>query len=162
MATKKVICKYCGASFSREIEPYVKVSNRYAHKECHEKHIEDTAQFRRLTDYIKELYSPMEPDWAMIGTQLKKYKDEGMTYYGMLYTLEFFFKVKGNKVDKDCGVGIIPYQYKKAKAYYTNINNTYTQAAKITATESINIGQKQEVIIIENKVPDKKLINFEY
>ena len=107
MATKKVICKYCGASFSREIEPYVKVSNRYAHKECHEKHIEDTAQFRRLTDYIKELYSPMEPDWAMIGTQLKKYKDEGMTYYGMLYTLEFFFKVKGNKVDKHSEENVI-------------------------------------------------------
>ena len=43
-----------------------------------------------------------------------------------------------------------------------NINNTFTQAAKVTATESINIGQKQEVIIIENKKPEKKLIDFSY
>ena len=110
MATsKKVICKHCGASFSRDTEPYVKVSNRYAHKECHEKHLQETAQFRQLTDYIKELYSPAEPDWSMIGTQIKRYRDEGMTYYGMLHTLEYFFVIKGNKVDRDSGIGIIPY-----------------------------------------------------
>ena len=160
--SKKVICKHCGASFSRDIEPYVKVSNRYAHKECHEKHLQETAQHRQLTDYIKELYSPAEPDWTMIGTQIKRYKDEGMTYYGMLHTLEYFFTIKGNKVDRTAGIGIIPYQYKKAKAYYENINNTFTQAAKVSATESINIGQKQEVIIIENKRPEKKLIDFDY
>lgn len=160
--TKKVICKYCGVSFNRDIEPYVKVSNRYAHKKCHEQHLQEASQLRQLTDYIKKLYSPYEPDWNMIGTQIKRYRDEGMTYYGMLYTLEFFFDIKGNKIDKNSGIGIIPYQYKKAKAYYENINNTFTQAAKISSTESINIGQKQEIIIIENNKTGKKLIDFEY
>lgn len=160
--TKKVICKYCGVSFSRDIEPYVKVNNRYAHKKCHEQHLLEASQLRQLTDYIKKLYSPYEPDWNMIGMQIKRYRDEGMTYYGMLYTLEFFFGIKGNKIDKNSGIGIIPYQYKKAKAYYENINNTFTQAAKISSTESINIGQKQEIIIIENNKTEKKLIDFEY
>ena len=160
--TKKVICKYCGASFNRDIEPYVKVSNRYAHAERHKVQEEHTQQLRKLTDYIKRLYSPHEPDWRMIGTQIQRYKDEGMTYYGMYYTLEFFFVVKGNKVDPNVGIGIIPYQYKKAQAYYQNLNNTYTQAAKIEAQEKVEIGQKQEVVIIENKRPQKKLIDFSY
>lgn len=162
MANKNLICKICGASFNREIEPYVKMGNRYAHKECYEKHQLETQQLRKLTDYIKELYKPYEPDWGIIGTQIKRYKDEGMTYYGMLYTLEYFFVIKGNKIDKDSGIGIIPYQYKKAQSYYKNVNNTYTQAAKITAQDKINFDQKEEVIIIENKKPTKKLIDFDY
>lgn len=53
-----------------------------------------------------------------------------MTYYGMRYTLEYYYIVRKNKIDKDAGIGIIPYQYKKAQSYYTNQKGIYAKAAK--------------------------------
>lgn len=162
MAVNKRVCPYCKVSFNIDTEEYVKVKNRYAHKSCWEQHEKDAQELRVLTDYIKKLYAPYEPDWAMIGTQIKRYKDEGMTYYGMKYTLEYFFTIKKNKIDKDTGIGIIPYQYKKAQSYYTKQKNIYTKTAEILATPDKLEEQKEEVVIIESKPVEKKLIDFSY
>lgn len=155
-------CKYCGVQFSTDNELYVKVGNRYAHAECYKKHQEETQQLRKLTDLIKSLYTTKEPNWNIIGTQIKKYKDEGMTYYGMYYTLEYFFIIKKNDINKSAGIGIIPYQYKKAQDYYKNINNIYTQKAKVEQSKEKLQEQKEEVVIITNEKPHKKLIEFNY
>ena len=162
MAVKKVICKYCGVEFNKDLEPYEKVSNRYAHKACYDNKQLEIQQKRELTDYIQRLYYPYEPDWKMVTAQIKRYKDEGMTYYGMLHTLEFFFKIKGNKVDKNLGIGIIPYQYKKATAYFKNLNETYAKSLAIQENDNIDIQEKEEVIVIENPASTKKLLDFEY
>lgn len=155
-------CKYCGESFSSDDTPYVKVSNRYAHSSCHEKHLENTRQLRKLTDLIKSLYKVKNPDWGIIGTQIQKYKDAGMTYYGMYYTLEYFFIIKGNKIEDSAGIGIIPYEYKKAQNYYKNINSIYSQKAKVEQEDKNYKEQKEEVVIIYNEPRKKKLLDFDY
>lgn len=160
--SKKVKCCYCNNLFDRESEEYIKVGNRYSHLECFNKHKEESDAFKKLTDLIKRLYKGNEPDWNMIGTQIKRYRDEGMTYYGMYYTLIYFFEIKKNNVIKDKGIGIIPYTYKKAQSYYKNINNVYTQTAKIESSDKINIEQTENIVIIENKSPEKKLMDFKY
>lgn len=161
MADNKRVCPYCKITFNIDKEDYIKVKTRYAHKTCYEKHQQEAQSLRELTDYIKKLYAPYEPDWGLIGMQIKKYKDEGMTYYGMRYTLEYYYIVRKNKIDKDAGIGIIPYQYKKAQSYYANQKGIYAKAAKIRES-NLDITQKEEVIIIEAKPAEKKLIDFSY
>ena len=100
MADNKRVCPYCKITFNIDKEDYIKVKTRYAHKTCYEKHQQEAQSLRELTDYIKKLYAPYEPDWGLIGMQIKKYKDEGMTYYGMRYTLEYYYIVRKNKIDK--------------------------------------------------------------
>lgn len=155
-------CKFCGEKFSTDIEEYVKIGNRYAHAKCFKEHQEEASQLRKLTDLIKSLYLTKEPNWNIIGTQIKKYKDEGMTYYGMYYTLKYFFVIKKNNIEKSAGIGIIPYQYKKAQSYFKNVNNIYTQAAKVEHTKEKPAEQKEEVVTIYNEPPKKKLIDFNY
>ena len=162
MATSVVKCLYCGASFSRDIEPYVKIKNRYAHLDCSNKHEAEAQELRKLTDFIQSLYKGQEPDWKVIGTQIQRYKKEGMTYYGMYHTLEYFFCIKKNDITKSAGVGIIPYAYKKAQAYFANVSNSYTQAARVEQQNKLNVAQTENVIIVENTKPKKKLIELEY
>ena len=162
MAVKKVICKYCGEAFDREREEWIKVSTRYAHKSCYEKAQSEAADLRKVTDLIKSLYYPKEPDWGIIGSQLKRYKDEGKTYIGMYYTLTYFFVIKGNDIHRSAGVGIIPYAYDKARAYYKNMDNTYTKTAEINKRDKIDVKQTEDIVTIVHHKPTKKLMGFTY
>ena len=84
-----VKCKFCSQQFDREKEEYVKIGNRYAHSSCYDLKQKEAAEKRQVTDLILELYKPYEPDWGMIGQQLSRYKDAGMTYPGMYYALKY-------------------------------------------------------------------------
>jgi len=163
MASKPLVtCKYCGVKFNRESEEWVKISTRYAHKECHDRAQADKAALRMVTDLIQSLYYPAKPDWGLIGTQLKKYLNDGMTYMGMYYTLTYFFVIQKNDIHSGAGIGIIPYVYQKAKAYYKNVNNTYTKTAEVAGRETIDVQQTENVITIVNRKPTKKLLDFDY
>lgn len=61
-ATKKVICKYCKIPFYKEQEEWIKISTRYAHKACYEKAQKETLDLRKITDLVKDLYAPYEPN----------------------------------------------------------------------------------------------------
>lgn len=73
----------------------------------------DAAERKALLDYIKEL----DPDanFVAIGSQLKRMTAEGMTYSGIRYALWYSINVKQMPYK---GVGIIPYVYEEAKAYW--------------------------------------------
>ncbi len=156
---KIVKCKYCGKEFDRETTPCEKVSNRYADMECYE---ENVVKRRELTDLIKRLFSPYEPDWKVIGTQLSGYKKRGLTYTGMYHTVVYFFVIQKNDIRKGAGVGIIPHVYERAKAYYKNMDNIYTQTAKIKQQEEITVKQTESVVVIKDTQAKKKLIDFDY
>lgn len=159
---KLVKCCYCGNNINREEDEFVKVSNRYAHKECFDKHELDSEYFKKITDLIKKLYKGKEPNWTLIGSQIKKFKKEGLTYYGIYNTLVYSFLIKGKDINKGVGVGLIPYEYEKAKAYYSNLNNTYSKAESINNSDNKLNENKEEVVIIENNKVEKKLIEFNY
>ena len=68
---------------------------------------------KELLDYIKEL--DPHANFIAIGSQLKRMIDEGMTYSGIRYALWYSINVKQMPYK---GVGIIPYVYEEAKAYW--------------------------------------------
>lgn len=73
----------------------------------------DAAERKALLDYIKEL--DPNANFIVIGSQLKRMIDEGMTYSGIRYALWYSINVKQMPYK---GVGIIPYVYEEAKAYW--------------------------------------------
>lgn len=73
----------------------------------------DAAGRKELLDYIKEL--DPHANFIAIGSQLKRMIDEGMTYSGIRYALWYSINVKQMPYK---GVGIIPYVYEEAKAYW--------------------------------------------
>lgn len=73
----------------------------------------DAAERKALLDYIKEL--DHNANFIAIGSQLKRMIDDGMTYSGIRYALWYSINVKQMPYK---GVGIIPYIYEEAKAYW--------------------------------------------
>ncbi len=51
--------------------------------------------------------------------------------------------------------------YHKAKAYYQNIDNTYTKTAEVTQRDKIDVEQTENIITIIHKKRTKKLLDFE-
>lgn len=123
MANHYVKCKYCGETFNRDKIEFIKIGNRYAHKECVEKHEANKTQeekdIENLENYIKEKFN--EPYINVkIKRQIEEYhKQYQYSYSGMLKTLIYWFEVKGNSIDKaNGGIGIIPYIFNEARDYY--------------------------------------------
>ena len=73
----------------------------------------DAAERKALLAYIKEL--DPNANFIAIGSQLKRMTDENMTYSGIRYALWYSINVKQMPYK---GVGIIPYIYEEAKAYW--------------------------------------------
>lgn len=71
--------------------------------------------------YIYRLFGPdgdkPVSDWNV--TQMQKHQRMGMSYKSQLLTLKWFYEIKGNKVKEQYKtIGIIPYVFDEAKAYY--------------------------------------------
>ena len=136
----KVKCPICGQYFDRDTVPCVKYSaTRYAHKDCYPNGEEvkvaapaDNGEYRALTDYIKSLLKD-KADWAVIGNQIKKFKEEyGYTYSGILGSLIWWYEIQNNELREDtCHIAFVPYIYNSAKNYFESIERAkQTNAAK--------------------------------
>ena len=73
----------------------------------------DAVERKALLAYIKEL--DLNTNFIAITSQLKRMTDDGMTYGGIRYALWYSVNVKQMPYK---GVGIIPYVYEEAKAYW--------------------------------------------
>lgn len=83
-----------------------------------------------LIEYICKLRGDSRPTMLIL-TQVKRYKEFGYTYNGMLRSLEYFHVIKGNPVLKDKGVGIIESIYDEAKNYYSKRYDLLVENSKI-------------------------------
>ena len=119
MAKAEVKCLYCGKTFDRNSEDYVKPNERrYAHKECYENRSpEEKAKdeiFLKTKKWFGEDY-----DKKKITFQLNRYLNDGKTALNILKALEYFYIEKGNSfAQANGGIGIIPYIYDEAIEYW--------------------------------------------
>ena len=134
-----VICSICGEKFDRDkIEAVPTSVRRYAHATCvmrqgsleqqalAEKILAEQAQSEKdltaLEDYVKQLFNVDVID-TRLRKQINNYHDnDKYSYSGILKSLIYFYEVKGNSIEKaNGGIGIVPYIYNEAKAYYTRL-----------------------------------------
>lgn len=149
MAKAMVKCPYCGETFDRLSEPFVKVGERrYAHKKCFEQQPDDIKHLQRDKDeffaYIKKLYGP-DYNFVAISKMAENYvKQYNFTYSGMLKSLKWFYEVERQSLEgSNDSIGIIPYIYEKAKKYYYNL---YLAQERNKNVKGFHIEVKETVI----------------
>ena len=122
-----VTCAICKERFDRDKYPAVLVSSRrYAHAACAGTLSPEETQREKdrkdLEQYIIKLFNLEHMD-GRITLQIKKYMQDHpeYTYSGIKRTLEYFYEVKKNSIEKaNGGIGIVPWVYEEAKRYYYN------------------------------------------
>lgn len=129
-----VTCVYCQGRFDRDREEAVLVSpRRYAHKRCFDdvqartpglavpKNQEDLEK-AELEQYLQNLFNEFPLNIKAQKQIMQFRKEYKYTYRGMLNTLRWWYEITGHSIqDANGGVGIIPYIYEDAKAYYHNL-----------------------------------------
>jgi hypothetical protein len=161
-----VICPYCNEKFDRDKQPFTMVgSRRYAHPDCATmaelKKSQEEKDKQVLDEYIMKLFN-LEYVEPKIRKYINKFVTEyKYTYSGIYKTLVYFYEIKGNSLDKANGnIGIVPYTYAEAYAYYYALD----QAKKKNAEINISAYQpKVKVVSIQRpqrKIKKRKLFNF--
>lgn len=116
MATKKHICICINCNKEIEGQIFKKGKKTYC-EDCIYEIDPEWGDWCILFEYIKKLYNVKTPSLQVI-TQLQKYhKDNKLSFYGMYYTLKYVYELGDLELDKEKGVGIIPYYYEKAKDF---------------------------------------------
>ena len=155
-----VKCIYCGKTFDRDKEECVKINRRYAHSDWYTNGVKiataNEEKYRRITDYIVQL--DRNPDWKMIGSQIKSFLKKGLTYDGIYYSLYYLYSVKKKPYK---GIGIVPYIYDEARRYYERQSATYAQALDVSKKE-LEVTNAETTVTIKPVKANKKLISFDY
>ena len=124
----KVKCPTCGKkNFKSDVLNY-KIKTRFYCRGCYKEAKEkadiqktDTELYNELQDYITELYGIKKLTGQMF-MQIKDYRKKfDYSYSGIRLTLQYFYEDMENPVDITNGLGITPYIYNKAEAYYTDL-----------------------------------------
>ena len=128
MAKKMCKCAICGKEFDRNAVQAVRHgARRYSHWTCEpngelvpmENKIDP--ELDKLNNYIINLLGK-DYNAARVKKQIKDFKEQGMSYSGMLKSLIYFYEIKGNSKEKaNGGIGIVPFVYKDAYNYYYDL-----------------------------------------
>ena len=128
MAKKMCKCAICGKEFDRNAVQAVRHgARRYSHWTCEpngelvpmENKIDP--ELDKLNNYIIKLLGE-NYNAARVKKQIKDFKEQGMSYSGMLKSLIYFYEIKGNSKEKaNGGIGIVPFVYKDAYNYYYDL-----------------------------------------
>ena len=110
-------CPDCGIDI-KDKSKATKKSNRWVCADC----IKIREQIKRdreeLYMYTAKIFNIKFPTGMMM-KQIKDFREEfGYTYKGMTLSLQYWCESLGNTMSNAKGVGIIPYIYEDAKAFY--------------------------------------------
>lgn len=121
-----VKCYICGKDFDRDKVPSHQNGRRYAHVECWARaeasKSTDDKQREDLEQYILQLLN-LPAITPKIKRQINSFHNEyKYTYTGIKKALIYHFEVKhGDIKQANGGIGIVPYVYEQARAYYYQI-----------------------------------------
>jgi hypothetical protein len=156
-------CPYCDKKFDITKEEYCMVSQRrYAHKECYDKyHTEDDDKVEDIYTFLREEVL-ITCDRAQCEKQRKNFITKfGYTNEGILNALKYFYKVKKQSPEKSGNrIGIVPYVYNEAKAYYESLERKQKQLTK-TAVEQMNKKPRVIKVMLPEKPVDKGFIDLD-
>lgn len=170
MAKHEVQCRACGKKFDLNAIPetdWVMPSKGwYYHTKCYQDWKNNKAKTDK--DWIDMIYDFIARDlkgeynWHMCEKQREAFVTKNkFTNKGIYFTLKYFYEVKGNKWEAGHGgIGIVPYVYKDATEYWTNIEwkkHGFMQAVEEQIFERAN----REVIKIKRPTTKKKKSKYD-
>ena len=141
-----VKCAGCGMQLDKDMAKRFK--NLNYHPSCYEK-AKDRDELSKYICKTFGLKAPGPRNFAL----MKKFEEQGMTLKGMLKALRYHYEVKHGQVDKaQERIGIIPYVYEEAQAYYKEIED---KQEKINA--ALEKKKEEEVVKVNiSNAPKKK------
>lgn len=160
MAKIMAKCFYCGVSFDRNQEKFVKVPGqyqRYAHLECYNNRDSYTAVSDKIHEKTKE-YLGYQYNRTKVSAQIKKFVQQGIKEEDILNAVEYWYRIKENSAAKSQGgIGIVPHIIDESIAYWNKIAETQQQLLEKKDIE--NILHPKEVVIKVKREPIKKPVN---
>ncbi len=141
---KLVKCVYCEKTIDRDVDDFIKTpQKRYAHSECASQQEIEKEQRKQLEQYVFELLGE-NINFGMLNKQIRTYQDEyKYTLSGILGTLYYISNVKQLSFNKSQGIGLVPFYYSEARAYWNRVKNAKD------SSEGIEIQYKQRQVYIK-------------
>lgn len=88
-----------------------------------------------------------------IYSQIKGFREQGLTYSDMKNALVYFYEVKRQSTDRsNSGIGIVPFVYEEANYYFNRIEK---KKAKIAASAVNHSGEKRVVIMKKQPIKEE-------
>lgn len=108
---------------------------------------DDKILYRKLTDYLQEIYLQTvgyEPPWALFMTQIKDIKKNyDINYDIILLVLKYMIQIEGIDItDKDT-LGLIPYYVDKTNQYIDKYKSVHQSIKNFQYNENIITIKKQ-------------------
>ena len=120
----KTKCIYCKKEISKSAENVIQIKNeKFAHKACADKeNSRELTDAEKLDRYIIQLFN-VDYVYPTIKKQIVQFiKDYNFSYSGIQKSLQYFYDVKKNDINKaNNRISIVPYVYQEAYNYYFNI-----------------------------------------
>ncbi len=108
---------------------------------------DDKILYRKLTDYLQEVYLQTvgyEPPWALFMTQIKDIKKNyDINYDTILLVLKYMIQIEGIDItDKDT-LGLVPYYVDRANQYIDKYKSVHQSIKNFQYNENIITIKKQ-------------------
>ena len=134
----------------------VKINGKNFHTTCSQIYQDS----QELNEYICNLFDYIKPGPRIL-TQIKQFTQEnGYTHKGIQRTLQYFYEVQNNTIQKsNGGIGIVPYMYNEAQAYYQRINKAAEKMSEnihSPKTRTVDIASVQQ----RNQIKKKQEIDL--
>lgn len=149
------VCPYCKKQVNTktDLSRYDEESKRWFHEACHIVMSEERTARKELIEYICQLFGYKRPP-SKVYTQMTKYiEEQHYTYVGILNTVRYFYEIKNGAKDKaNGGIGIVPYVYEEANAYYSKVEKKQSNFEKTF--------EQEEFIEVEITIKPHRHKNF--
>ena len=154
--TRLRTCPKCKEKVDPLSENAIDIENSTLHRECYERSKREKENLTNLLDYISLKYNIEFPTGYML-KQISDYRNKrGYSYKAMLATLKYVFEVEKIPLKEGVGLGLIPFYFEKAKAYYSKLRIAGNSATNIT----INNTTVKIIAVAENKRASRKSIDL--
>lgn len=133
-------CNSCKETFKKETMVQMNTS-KFLCEECYDKVGKESKDYTTLIRYVCDIFKISQPT-GLILNQIRKFHNEGYTYFGMAYTIDYYLNVQKRKFDKQ-SLGMIPYFYEHARQHKESIEKAQLSVENISA--------KRDSIIVKTK-----------
>lgn len=141
------VCRNCLSIFTNLHVDDFKIENRKVVRESPYCGMTDDEQRSSCIEFIYTLLDQKIAPRSF--SMMKNFIKKGYSWIGITRAMEWFYLVKRNDVSKaKGGVGIVPYVYDEAQAYYEKLNKSLTHRFE---EQILPVQEETERIIIKRK-----------
>lgn len=134
---RTVKCVFCGSNINREVDDYVTIQKRYAHKICSDEQQQEKDDRLELNKILYEIFGD-NLNFGIVGQQIKNYKSQyNFTISGIIGTLYYCYKIINLDSKKAQGIGIVPFYYKEARSYFNAIENAKNNLSALNIKKKV-------------------------